>query len=239
MTVSVVSHGHGELVAQLVAQLCAGQGSQVGHVVVTHNLPDRPLVPPLNGWPFRFTEIFNASPAGFGANHNRAFERADTSLFCVLNPDVSLPDAGIWAQLAACASQVGAGCVFPTLLNADGTRQDNAREVLTPWALFRRRVLRRPERRVDWVSAAFWVVPCAVYQRLGGFDERFFMYCEDVDFCLRLQLQGWRLIPVPAHAQHLAHRGSHRHWRHLAWHVRSLLRLWMGAPLREYLRHKA
>jgi GT2 family glycosyltransferase len=238
ITVSIVSHGHADLLGPLLAQLCQAERGAVGRVVVTHNLPARPLTPPTGGWPFRFTEIFNASPKGFGANHNRAFEQADTPLFCVLNPDVSLSDGGIWAQMAARACEADAGCVFPTLLNEDGSRQDNVREVVTPWALFRRRVLRRPQRGMDWASAAFWVVPSAVYRQLGGFDERFFMYCEDVDFCLRLQLQGYRLIPVPARAQHLAHRGSHRHWRHLAWHVRSLIRLWTGAPLREYLQRK-
>lgn len=230
---SIVSHGHGDLLAPLVAQLCAG--GQIEHLVITHNLPAAALARPAEGWPFRFTEIFNALPAGFGANHNRAFERADTALFCVLNPDVSLDDPKVWAELAACAGQAGAGCVFPTLLNADGTRQDNVRAAVTPWALFRRRVLGRPEQRVDWASAAFWVVPSAIYRELGGFDERFFMYCEDVDFCLRLQLKGWRLVQAPTQAWHLAHRSSHRQWRHLFWHIRSLLRLWMGAPLRQYL----
>jgi GT2 family glycosyltransferase len=92
---------------------------------------------------------------------------------------------------------------------------------------------------VDWASAAFWVVPSTVYSKLGGFDENFFMYCEDVDFCLRMQLRGWRLVQVPVRARHLAHRGSHRQWRYLGWHIRSLLRLWAGQPLRQYLRRNA
>lgn len=237
ITISLVSHGHDAWLPGLLQQLADTGAGTIAHVVVTHNLPGARQVEAEKRWPFRLTQLNNGTPAGFGANHNRAFERADTELFCVLNPDVSLPEAGVWKMLAAEASRPGVGCAFPTLLNADGTVQDNARAVVTPWALFRRRILKRRDHGVDWVSAAFWVVPSAAYRQLGGFDERYYMYCEDVDFCLRLQIAGFRLVQVPVHAVHHAQRGSHHRWRHLGWHVQSLLRLWSGSVLRTYLAH--
>jgi N-acetylglucosaminyl-diphospho-decaprenol L-rhamnosyltransferase len=236
LTVSVVSHGHDRWLPGLLQQLAATGAGQIARVILTHNLPAQsPLQVPA-GLPFLLTQLTNPSPLGFGANHNRAFEQVTTPAFCVLNPDIELPDPRIWSRLLHGLGEPGAGCVYPVLLNADGSRQDNARAVPTPWALFLRRVLHQPDRRTDWVSAAFWVLPSEVYRSLGGFDERYFMYCEDADFCLRLQLGGWRLVPSEARAIHHAQRSSHRRWRHLAWHVRSLLRLWTGQPLRAYRR---
>lgn len=232
---SIVSHGHGELVARLLRQLCGWHADQLGHVIVTHNLPASPLVPPPAGWPFEFTEVFNPAPAGFGTNHNRAFAHCHTEFFCVLNPDIELRDASIWVDLLRPFSHAKAGCAYPILLNPDGTRQLNQRELVTPLALLRRHLLKQPQRRTDWVSAAFWLVRSAAWRSVKGFDERYHMYCEDVDFCLRLQLAGWTLAPVDAVAVHPASWASRSLGLHLVWHLRSLLRLWASPALRAYL----
>jgi N-acetylglucosaminyl-diphospho-decaprenol L-rhamnosyltransferase len=235
ITVSVVSHGHCAMVARLLGQLCESHDGWIGHCIVTHNIDEPALEPPAGGWPFRFTERFNAAPAGFGANHNRAFELCDSPLFCVLNPDIELAGPGLWAALAGQAGMPGAGLAYPALLNADGSRQDNEREAVTPAALLRRHLLKQPQRRVDWISAAFWLVPTPVFRRLGGFDEGFFMYCEDTDFCLRLRLAGLALRRADAQVLHHARRGSRGPSRQLAWHLYSLLRLWSGRVLWRYM----
>ena len=152
---------------------------------------------------------------------------------------MSLPDAHIWTTLVAAATKPGTGCVFPALVHTDGSPQDNMRVLLTPWALSRRRVLRLPDVRMDRVSAAFWVVPSDVFAHLRGFDERYFMCCEDADLCLRLQLGGWRLVGVQAQALHHAQRDSHRNWRHLVWHLRSLWRIWRSPITWEYRKMRA
>jgi N-acetylglucosaminyl-diphospho-decaprenol L-rhamnosyltransferase len=232
--VSVVSHGHGDMVKRLLAQLCSTHGGQIDHCIVTHNLPADPIQAPAGGWPFRFTELFNTEPAGFGANHNRAFTQCSSEFFCVLNPDVELTTSETWTALVRQAEKPGTGLAYPLLLNADGSRQDNERETVTPAALLGRHLLNRRWKRIDWVSAAFWLVPANVYQRMGGFDEGFFMYCEDTDFCLRLRLGGWELRRAEVSVVHHAMRHSRKPGRHLAWHVRSLLRLWTSPVLRQY-----
>jgi N-acetylglucosaminyl-diphospho-decaprenol L-rhamnosyltransferase len=223
------------MVERLLRQLCDGHGGLIEHCVVTHNLAEAGLQAPPGGWPFRFTEMFNPQPAGFGANHNRAFAACTSDFFCVLNPDVELPDPSIWRALVAAAETPHTGLAYPVLLNPDGTRQDNERETVTPMALLGRHLLDRPRRRIDWVSAAFWLVPGPVYRRLGGFDEGFFMYCEDTDFCLRLRLAGWNLTRADVAVVHQARRDSRRVGRHLAWHLRSLMRLWSGPVMRRYM----
>jgi GT2 family glycosyltransferase len=69
-----------------------------------------------------------------------------------------------------------------------------------------------------------------VFAALGGFDERYFMYYEDVDLCARVREAGLdvRLDPA-ARAVHAAQRDSHRRPRYLAWHLRSMLRFWTSA----------
>jgi len=235
ITVSVVSHGHADMVARLLGQLCETHDGWIGHCIVIHNIAEAPLRAPPQGWPFRFTERFNAEPAGFGANHNRAFALCDSGYFCVLNPDVEMTGLAPWAALAAQAGRPGTGLAYPALLNPDGSRQDNEREAVTPAALLRRHLLGQPERRVDWVSAAFWLVPAPVFRRLRGFDETFFMYCEDTDFCLRLRLAGLVLRRAEAQLLHHARRGSRGPSRLLARHLSSLLRLWSGPVLWRYL----
>lgn len=224
--------------SRLVAQLAGSHEDQVGHVVVTHNLPGEALHVPPGGWPFELTEIHNPSPAGFGTNHNRAFAHCRSALFAVLNPDIELPAHGLWPALVEAANQPGVGCAYPLLLNPDGSRQESERELVTPLALVRRHLFKRPQARIDWVSGAFWLVPAAVWRSLGGFDERYHMYCEDVDLCLRLQLAGWSLRRAGASAVHEAGRASRRLGPHLAWHLASLFKLWASPGFRRFLRHR-
>lgn len=236
MAVSVVSHGHDAQIADLLAELARTGAGVIGRVILTHNL--RPAGDALAStrWPFELLEIVNERPQGYGRNHNCAASHAgDASLLAVLNPDVSWQGRDLWEELRTAASAPGAGCVFPRLLNADGSAQDQVRSAVTPWALVRRRLLRLTDTHADWVSAAFWVTPVAVFRAMKGFDERYFMYCEDVDFCLRLHLQGWRLQGVGTCVLHDARRASHSDARHFGWHLRSLLRLWCSGVLWRYL----
>lgn len=235
ITVSIVSHGHGKWVDRLLGQLSALHGGHIQHVILTHNLPAAPVSAPPGGWPFRFTELFNPEPAGFGANHNRAFSHCESSFFCVLNPDIELRDDSAWPTLLERLHQPTVGCAYPLLFNPDGSRQENERELVTPLALLRRHLFKRPQRRVDWVSAAFMLVRTSTWHSLGGFDERYFMYCEDVDFCLRLQLAGWQLARAEVAAGHNASWASRRLGPHLMWHLRSITRLWGTSHFRRYL----
>lgn len=233
LVVSVVSHGHGTLVHALLldlARFCAGS---VERVVLTLNLPESEPEAPVKGWPFILQVRHNAVPLGFGANHNRALAGASELFVCVLNPDVELSGSDPFAALVQAAALPGMGCAYPVQLNARGELQDSERELPTPGALWRRRVRGQREVRVDWVNAACLVLPTLVWQTLGGFDEAYFMYCEDVDLCLRLRLAGLELVQAPAQIVHAGQRASHRRWSHLLWHVRSLLRLWRSPAYRQ------
>ncbi len=79
---------------------------------------------------------------------------------------------------------------------------------------------------VDWVSGACFLARRAAFEQVGGFDEAYFMYAEDVDLCWRLGRSGWQVAYVTgAEVTHLQGVSTDRHpYRMIAEHHRSLLR---------------
>ncbi|WP_367068841.1 glycosyltransferase [Oryzisolibacter sp. LB2S] len=232
--ISVVSHGHADLVHELLRSLADLGAGTVDRVVLTLNLPESEPQAPRRGWPFVLNVRANASPLGFGTNHNRALRGVTEPFVCVLNPDIGLCDSAALGELVRAASLPGVGCAYPLQVDERGEVQDSVRALPTPWTLWRRRLLRRAEHDVDWVNAACMVLPRAVWETVGGFDESYHMYCEDVDLCLRIQLAGFRLQRADCVVVHEGARASSRKLDHLRWHMASMLRLWASPVYRQY-----
>jgi len=241
LTLSVVSHGHGPMLERLLAQLNA-QGRLAGaRVIVTLNLRDESFdaarYPALD-----LVVIHNTAPRGFGANHNSAFRHCRTAWFGVLNPDLAILGDEPFTRIIDSAQRVPqVGVVAPRVVGADRTPEDSVRANLTPWSLVRRRLLgdrapldahriARPGSRFFWLAGMCLLASSDAFRAVGGFDERFFLYCEDYDLCARLYNRGYAIVVEP-HAQivHEAQRDSHRSLRHMRWHVASLLKVWMSA----------
>ena len=243
LVVSIVSHGHGELVQRVLHDLALAGGQFVRRVVLTLNQPHE-TAPVLNAdWPFEVQIRRNSKPRGFGANHNAALAGAEESCVCIMNPDVRLPkdsssDSGLepFSTMISLALRPGTGCVYPGQIDERGVVQDSERALPSPSALWRRRILKQPDICVDWVNAACLVISSAVWTKVGGFDERYFLYCEDVDLSLRLRLMDLKLVKAPVLVQHVGQHDSHRRLRYLAWHVASLLKLW-SSPVYRRARH--
>jgi len=231
LVVSVVSHGHVGEVHRLLHCLAAEPAARRARVVLTLNIAQALPQPPAAGWPFTLDVRRNAQPLGFGCNHNRALLDAREDFVCILNPDVYWPAgaAPVQAMLALAAAAPGdapPALVYACQRREDGRWQDFEREVPSPWNLLRRKLCRRREQRVEWVNAACCLLRRAHWQRLGGFDAGFHMYCEDVELCLRLRVAGGVLLRSSASVVHPARRASARQLRHTLWHIASLLRLW-------------
>lgn len=254
VTVSLVSHGHGQEVLALLEELSAlsdpGQGDGPRRVVLTLNQPEPALTGALRQrvFPFELILTENPSPLGFGANHNRAFAR-DAALgaseaFAVLNPDLHLRGNPLAAMVQVLRQDPSAGAAYPRQVDSVGAPSDSERLLPTPRRLLARYLGARreevaPGARPDWVNAACLLLRREAYEQIGGFDERYHMYCEDVDLCLRLQLAGWGLVRADgAVVEHAAQRASHRNFRHLVWHLASLGRLWRSAAYRDWFGEK-
>jgi GT2 family glycosyltransferase len=155
---------------------------------------------------------------GYGAAANRSIQGCSSEYLIVSNSDVLFPE-GATVELAAYLDQnPRVGVLGPRLLNADGTLQpscfvlpgslrwlvdnDVVCSVFRRWPAAGKQLLRAwnhdEERDVPWVKGAVLAIRRAAFEEAGGFDERFFMYYEETDLCLRVAQYGWavRFAPV-------------------------------------------
>lgn len=168
---------------------------------------------------------------GFGAGINRGLAASSGRYVLWVNPDARLVDGNLAAVVAWMDAHPRAGVAGGKILDPDGSVQRSARtfpsygaalghrySVLTRWFPrnpFSRRYLREgasPDTiaTVDWVSGAFLLHRREVSNALQGLDEQFFMYCEDVDFCLRASQAGWQAYFHPGMVLEHAIGGSSR-----------------------------
>ena len=229
ITVSVVSHAQRELVQDLLADLA--RLSRAGlDIIVTLNVAEAlPAIPA--GLAVQI--VRNPSRKGFGANHNAAFHRATGAIFCVLNPDVRIT-ADPFDALAAELTDPRVGVAAPLVVDAAGEPEDNARRFPSAWSLTAKLLGLTPRLDYaigsepfspDWVAGMFLAFRREAFAAVDGFDERYFLYYEDVDLCRRLRRSGFDVRLVPgARVTHLARRESRRSFRHLRWHVASVTR---------------
>jgi GT2 family glycosyltransferase len=236
----VVAHGPSDGLARCLAAL----SPQVDELVVIANLP---LAAEL---PAGARMIENERPVGFAANANRGVAETSGDFVVLANPDTDpAPDAV--AILRDFAGQHDrCGVTAPQLRYPDGRWQPSRRRfptvagtlvrrtplryVFRPFERQRRHYLldERPEApvRADWTLAAFWLVRRRMFEELGGFDERFRLYGEDIELCYRAAKAGWERWYVPAAVvtheyaavidRRLLTRRTLWHWRGIARFVR-------------------
>jgi GT2 family glycosyltransferase len=155
----------------------------------------------------RFRLIQNHRNLGFGPAVNRAAAEATGNILLVLNPDCLLDQASLDRLLAVFASERQVGLLGAVVCDAQG--------VPDPASCRRDPLLRRalaslfggsgervevggevPDHLVEAeaVSGALMLLPRHLFERLGGFDEGYFLHCEDLDLCRRVRDAGWRVL---------------------------------------------
>ncbi len=168
------------------------------------------------------------SNLGYGSAVNRGAEQisdADCSeFFIVANPDVQWGPRSIDLLLEAARRWPQAGALGPLVRDPDGSVYPSARHQPSlvrggmhavvgpfwksnPWTAAYRQDRQEPsEREVGWLSGSCLLMRRAAFDAVGGFDERYFMYMEDVDLGDRIARAGWQNIYVPS-AEVLHHKG--------------------------------
>lgn len=233
IAVSIVSHQHGEMVFLLLGQLAAC--SHVREVLLTLNVPEPALARKVTevAWPFSLRVLENNEPQGFASNHNHAFQCSSDAYFAVLNPDISWIQDPFPDMLLALGMSELIGFVYP--LQSDSAQHvpvDKARPTPTPINLLRRHLIGEKsecdsDNPCTWVNASCLLFNREVFAKVGGFDVRYRMYCEDVDLGLKLRYEGYFLHCVQtSHVIHPGNYASRKNLKHLSWHVISLVRLW-------------
>jgi hypothetical protein len=180
---------------------------QVDELVLVANVPGS--VPP------GVEAIENERPLGFAANLNRGFSRTTGEALLVANPD-AVPEPGAVAALRDfMRDHPRCGVAGPRMVYPDGAPQPSRRRFPTvAGTVVRRTPLRRvvPQRRhyhldepqpeepvqADWMLGGFLLLRRAMLDELGGFDEGFRLYGEDIDLQYRAMRAGWERWYVPA-----------------------------------------
>ena len=141
---------------------------------------------------------------GFAAGANRGAQAAHGDVLVFLNPDARVEPGAIAKLVDALAATPGAGIAGGGLLDAAGRWQPGAARFhpvahllldTTPGRLTSRG--RHAPHIVDWVYGTFMAVRRDAFRQLGGFDESYFLYGEDLDLCHRAVAVGLRTIHVP------------------------------------------
>ncbi len=153
-----------------------------------------------------------------GIRHMLARDPAPDAIAIINNDAVVAPD--MLAELATYLGQhPDVGVAAPVLMAPDGGHASSGGS-WGFWRLTRYGEAPAGPRRVDFAIGAALLVPRTVMEAAGGFDERFFHYGEDLDFCFRLAASGYGVVVVPtAQAVHAGHNSLGRRQDQLAYYV--------------------
>lgn len=233
ISISIVSHGQGAMINKVLDDLAKLSQSHHIEVILTINIKEHwPLYEA--SFPFKVRKIFNSKPKGFGENHNSAFKFASGEFFCVMNPDIRLSEDP-FPNLIAASKMTGAGVISPRVYSPDGVLEDSARHFPTIFGLLSKLIgvsngqynldANTSDQKVDWVAGMFMFFRSDVYKLIHGFDERYYLYYEDVDICARLWLAGYSVVVnQKSSVIHEAQRASRRNLRYMKWHIASMLK---------------
>lgn len=155
---------------------------------------------------------------GFGRSCNRGAKEVDADYYFFLNPDTRIDDDQLLSKLHAFLKKdPSVGIVAPRLRYMDGRIQETCRR-FPEWymPIYQRLSFLAPKRAaeasakflmedfnhattlpIDWAQGSALMMDGALFHRLGGFDERFWMYFEDIDLCRRTWEQGRTVYYLP------------------------------------------
>jgi GT2 family glycosyltransferase len=159
--------------------------------------------------------VSNSQNIGFAAGNNLGMKNAVGRCFLLINSDAFVQPGAVKAMMDFLAANSDVALVGPRILNADGSLQRSCFRFPSPGRAWvenlwisapfgpdsvlgdYRRWPHDREQEVDWVIGACFMVRREVYQQIGGFDERFFMYAEETDWQLRMRQAGWKIGFTP------------------------------------------
>jgi GT2 family glycosyltransferase len=236
----VVSHGTPDAVAHSLPALRA----QVDELVVIANIP--------GSVPAGVDAVHNEAALGYAANLNKGFALTTAPLVVSVNPDATPEPGAIEALSRFIADHDRCGVAGPRMVYPDGSWQPSRRRFPTvAGTLVRRTPLRLvvPQRRhfhldsvvptepveADWMLGGFLMLRRAMLDELGGFDEGFRLYGEDIDLQYRAMRAGWERWYLPSAVVRHEHQAeTDKRWltRRTLWHWAGVARFVRKHPER-------
>ena len=195
-------------------------------LVVDNASPDGTAEAIRRGWP-GVRVVDAGGNVGFARASNIGIRQSSGELVLLLNPDTLVPARALDALVASLAARPDAAVVGPRLVDERGRAELSCGAMIGPLAELRQKLLvagndrgtplvgsyvdrlTRRAREVDWVSGACLLVRRADADAVGLFDDRYFMYAEDVDFCAAIRARGRKVLFSPdAQIVHLRGRSA-------------------------------
>jgi len=191
--------------------------AMIGQVLVVDNA-SKDGSPEMVARDFPEAELIGAGAnLGFAKANNIGFKRASGSYVALINSDVVIHEKCIERLVEYLERHPTVGLVGPKILGGDGQVQPSCGRLPSPWntmcralALdgflsqhhwFSRQAIRDSDPKaaaeVEVLSGCFWLARGEAVAQVGGLDERFFFYAEDLDWCKRMRDAGWQVAYVP------------------------------------------
>lgn len=226
ITVSIVSHSQGKMVSRLIRRLI--KFPQISKIVVTINIPEE----------FKFIKskkiklILNKNIKGFSQNHNQAFIFCRTKFFCVLNPDIIFID-NPFNKLISKINISKASLIAPLIVNKKGKIEDSFRYFPNIYSVLKRMFvsnwgayeIKKVDIYPEWVAGMFMLFVSEKFNLINGFNNKYFLYYEDVDICARLWKKKFKIIiDISSKVIHCARRDSRKKISYFFIHISSMLR---------------
>lgn len=235
-------------------------------LLIANNAPEDEMVQSIAGSGIEVVQM--KANVGYGTAINMSIDQSgdDPDWYLMVNPDVTFKPGALDQLVAAGEADPSIGVLGPLIRDPTGQIYPSARQLPSlrsgiGHALFARTWKRNPwtlsyladrdnpaeDRDAGWLSGSCLLVRRIAFEDVGGFDERFFMYFEDVDLCERIGRAGWRVHFVSA--AEVVHSGGHStlrpqvsrtmiraHHRSAYIYLATRYTGWQLAPLRAILR---
>ncbi len=217
ISIIIVSYNTSDLLRKCLKSIDAAcRKEEMEVIVVDNDSSDDSAIMVETEYP-RVKLIANEDNKGFAAANNQAFAVASGDYLVLINPDSVIENDALENAVGFMRENPGCGISGGLLLTEGGSPAPSARRFpngMTKFftisglaSLFPGRGIfsrhefggfdhRRP-LEVDWVPGAFTVIRKEVLEETGGFDERFFLYYEETDLCLRAKARGWKVYFYP------------------------------------------
>lgn len=240
--VSIVSHGHFSLIKEIGCLVRFKDSNQI-KIIVRDNIREVGF----DIWchSLGFIYEYNGSQFGFGKNNNLNFLDAEldgcseNDYFLVMNPDVDCSEESVLMLAQGMVENKAGLGTLNLFLDSNLSEFDHCvRQFPGIWDFISRILFGinktiidkndcDPISYVDWVAGSFMMFTYGTYKKLNGFDEKYFMYCEDIDICSRyLKEYSSRVIFFKdIYGVHLLQKQSRKIFsHHFLWHFKSVVR---------------
>lgn len=226
LTIIVVGYRSEKTIGPFLDSIQKNRDKIAKEVIVIDNYPADKGADKAEKHPLKPTVIRNNENVGFSKAVNQGLRVAKGKYILLINPDTRIVGSALKYLLEFAGNTPALGAVAPRLLNYDGTIQPSCSKFPTIWNAIKYNFLGckhcfkkyNPGDQVTKVEVAVmaaFLVPKAIFDEVGGLDERFFLYYEDIEFCRRLYRHNLPVYYLPqAKVQHI-HGASGNFVNHL------------------------